>query len=285
MQKMRLAFLILLALLLAACSADTERTDSTEFRVACFGCEQAFGSGQLNTDFGLCQDCMIRVGAAYCQNCTAPCYTRDMVYGLCQACSADIEETDAIPETTAAPESEPAPSPETEYVGRCDTCGQPYKDGEGFESLCYDCQDKYGPKCSVCGTDCTYRGTIDGMCDDCWDAAQGIPEYVGTCDTCGQPYKGGEGFESLCYICQDKYGPKCSVCGTDCTYRGTIDGMCDDCYEASRMCVVCGLTPGDYDGYCYYCHPNFGYTCSGCGMDQPEHRPESGLCWQCREKN
>ena len=175
-------------------------------------------------------------------------------------------------------------TPNPEGMGRCYTCGQSYKDGEGFEGLCFDCQDKYGPKCSVCGTDCTYRGSIDGMCDDWWVAAQGVPEYVGTCMTCGQPYKDGEGFEGLCYSCQDKYGPKCSVCGADLTYQGGEGGMCYACYEASRMCIVCGSTPGDYDGYCYYCHPNFGYNCSSCGRTWPAHRPEDGLCPDCRDQ-
>ena len=38
------------------------------------------------------------------------------------------------------------------------------------------------------------------------------------------------------------------------------------------------------DGYCYYCHPDFGFTCSKCGYGQPYHRTESGLCYSCEQE-
>ena len=47
------------------------------------------------------------------------------------------------------------------------------------------------------------------------------------------------------------------------------------------MCTACGTAPGDYDGYCYYCHPDFGFTCSKCGNFYPAHRTSSGLCPDC----
>ena len=47
------------------------------------------------------------------------------------------------------------------------------------------------------------------------------------------------------------------------------------------MCKVCGLDRGDYDGYCYYCHPDFLFTCLSCGYEQPYHRPANGLCYEC----
>ena len=47
------------------------------------------------------------------------------------------------------------------------------------------------------------------------------------------------------------------------------------------MCKVCGLDRGDYDGYCYYCHPDFLFTCAICGYEQPYHRPANGLCYEC----
>ena len=50
---------------------------------------------------------------------------------------------------------------------------------------------------------------------------------------------------------------------------------------AEGMCKVCGTDYGDYDGYCYYCHPDFLFTCLGCGYEQPYHRPANGLCYEC----
>jgi len=51
--------------------------------------------------------------------------------------------------------------------------------------------------------------------------------------------------------------------------------------EPEGMCKVCGLDLGTYDGYCYYCHPDFLFACLSCGYEQPYHRPENGLCEEC----
>ena len=85
-----LASILSFFLLLTACAAKPDATEATEFRVACFECKEKYVAGQLNTDFGLCQGCMVKVGAAYCQSCCAPCYIRDMTYGLCQSCSCGL---------------------------------------------------------------------------------------------------------------------------------------------------------------------------------------------------
>ena len=50
---------------------------------------------------------------------------------------------------------------------------------------------------------------------------------------------------------------------------------------AAGMCKVCGLDLGNYDGYCYYCHPDFLFTCVICGIEQPYHRPPDGVCDSC----
>ncbi len=276
--------ILLILLLLAACGAEPEVAEPTEFRVACFGCKELFVSGQLNADFGLCQDCMMRVGAAYCQDCSVPCYTRDMVLGRCQTCSASIEETTATPETTTEPETTVAVD-----TVCCNLCGRPIDRNESKDGYCNSCyaqnqyheDEKNFATCDNCGVTYGYADPlIGGVCEDCWAG------FAGLCDTCGKPYRDGDGFESLCYSCQDKYGPKCSVCGVDLTYQGGVDGMCYACYDAANSCKVCGadLTYQNYDGYCYYCHPDFGYTCIKCGYEQPEHRPADGLCHSCREK-
>ena len=51
------------------------------------------------------------------------------------------------------------------------------------------------------------------------------------------------------------------------------------------LCKACGEDIGDYDGYCYYCHPDFGFTCAKCGGFYPLHRPASGLCDVCDPPN
>ena len=108
------AFVLIALLLFSSCRAMTEEIEPTEFRVACFACKEKFTAGQLNTDFGLCQNCMIKVGAAYCQGCSAPCYTRDMVHGLCSTCNAASEETTVEPENTTEPEATVEPENTTE---------------------------------------------------------------------------------------------------------------------------------------------------------------------------
>ena len=50
--------------------------------------------------------------------------------------------------------------------------------------------------------------------------------------------------------------------------------------EAGKCCL-CGTAENSYDGYCYYCHPDFLFTCANCGYEQPYHRTESGLCYDC----
>jgi len=347
------AMLLIALLLLAGCSEKPEGTEPTEFRVACFECKEKFVAGQLNTDFGLCQGCMVKVGAAYCQSCSAPCYIRDMTHGLCGSCNAAAE-------ATTEPERK-----QCEYCGQsiladyfvedccigcycirqgkclrckqdrensngghcnfcadmrffCASCSKPTIGKEMFLDLCMDCYGKANSTlvcCPLCGRDlapedirggycqdcrhqadyhedernfakCDYCGItygysdplVGGACQSCWNG------FAGLCETCGRPYRDGDGFESLCYSCQDKYGPKCSVCGADLTYRGGIDGMCDDCYDAANSCKTCGtnLTYQNYDGYCYYCHPSFGATCVICGGQQPVHLPADGICDNCK---
>lgn len=343
--------ILLIFLLLAACAAKPEATEPTEFRVACFGCKELFVSGQLNADFGLCQSCMMEVGAAYCQSCSAPCYTRDMTHGLCRSCSATTEAT------TTAPERKQCEycglsilsdcfvddccigcycirfgkclhctmDREDPYSGHCEfcadkwffctSCSKPAKGKEMFLDLCMECYGKANSvlvSCPLCGRSiapneikrgycescraqadyhedernfakCDYCGVtygyddplIGGACTSCWEG------FAGLCDTCGRPYRDGDGFESLCYSCQDKYGPKCSVCGTDLTYRGGIDGMCDDCYDAANSCKKCGSQTYK-DGYCYYCHPDFTWYCAVCGSQNPDYGPADKTCDYCK---
>lgn len=203
-----------------------------------------------------------------------------------------LPETSTYTEPPVQPEEDTTPSePPAEAVpeiplggGICDTCGNIYGSGEGFEHLCYNCQEKYGPKCSVCGTDCTYRGTIEGMCDDCWENEQTEP-----CTLCGQECVGT--WIDTFYVCQSCAQTRpCAICGTQYYFWDMFEGVCFACDDPSdgmadmAYCCVCGTMlyeDGNYDGYCYYCHPDFGFTCTQCGSQWPAHRTESGLCPQC----
>ena len=72
--------------------------------------------------------------------------------------------------------------------------------------------------------------------------------------------------------------------------------MCPPCSEAvnngapktiakpkvtSDLCLECEDALGEYDGYCYYCHPDFLFLCKQCGCLWPAHRTASGLCDFC----
>lgn len=280
MKKYGFWVLVLTALLLfAGCRAKTAEIEPTEFRVACFECKEKFAAGQLNTDFGLCQNCMIKVGAAYCQGCSVPCYTRDMVHGLCATCNAALAETTVEPEATTEPETTVAVD-----MVNCNLCGRPIASSEAKDGYCPGCytQSNYHEDernfatCGYCGITYGYSDPlVGGACESCWES------FAGLCNTCGMPYRGGDGFEGLCFSCQDKYGPKCSVCGTDLTYRGGIDGMCDDCYDAVNSCKKCGSAIYK-DGYCYYCHPDFTWYCAECGRQNPDYGPADKICDGCR---
>lgn len=153
--------------------------------------------------------------------------------------------------------------------GKCETCGKYYADGCGFESLCFECQEKYGPKCSVCGTDCAYRGTIDGMCDTCWSNVQAGFER---CNECGQAgvYISRYGYCDDCYEKNHKgeYG-WCAVCGTALSGAepNSFDGT--RCFNCAK-CESCGnaMYPYEFDA-------SIGYICSLC---------RTGKCFWCGAK-
>ena len=227
------------------------------------------------------------------------------------AYSTEVTEEPTI--VTEAPTEETGPVI-LEGGGLCAICGLPYAEGEGFESLCFVCQEKYGPKCSVCGTDCTYRGTVEGMCDDCFEricyfcGRRGFmaEQMVGslcyncsaddiTCAQCGRDCDAG-GWWVGSYFCCPDCGVKtpCALCGEPYYLWDMFEGVCFSCNDPSGgeagggygWCRGCGITliKNDRDGYCYYCHPDFGFICSKCGYEQPYHRTESGLCYNCEQE-
>ena len=249
---------LLIFLLLTACNARLDGTEPAEFRVACFGCKEMFSSGQLNADFGLCQDCMIQVGANYCKKCNSPCYARDMVCGLCQNCSAPTEETASIVggndeefclgcgsnfDTGSFIDGRCRSCWKSTF--RCEKCNLPYSVAQVFYSLCFSCQDWSVPRCGFCGKDMTDEGGVSAICKGCDDT-------------------------------------RCDECGTTIKQPWDNNGLCDDCHAASQRCIKCGTDSNEYDGYCYYCHPDFGFECVRCGFYYPAHRPADEICPGCK---
>ena len=239
---------------------------------------------------------------------TAP--TQESVSDLLS--SGKPTEPTSITEEPAETKKPPATQPvqtAPRIGGICGTCGLPYAEGAGMEGLCFICQEKYGPKCIVCGIDCTYRETVSEMCMDCYNrrcaycACSGFAAYQMRgnlcyncsaedipCAQCGKQCDYG-GMWANGYFCCEVCGvPKpCAKCGVAYYIWDMFEGVCPLCEDPSGgeaggwdgMCIQCGGAPGDYDGYCYYCHPNFGFTCSKCGYEQPYHKTESGLCYSC----
>lgn len=237
--KKAISLLLAIAMCLSLCSCDLDLelgildklgVSPTEYLVACFGCKQEFTVGQLNADFGLCQDCLMDVGAAYCKKCDAPCYTRDMIQGLCQTCSAS-ESTETTTQTTVS-----------------QTNGDP-------ESVA----------CNLCGASYHPSEITDGYCPGCYAQASydenDEAEYY-ACDSCGREYDSAdELYDGLCYGCYcDKYS-LCISCGTRPDEGYGPSGMeCSECYYRDyATCAGCG--------YDYWKDDMYGEYCSSCGVD------------------
>ena len=121
---------------------------------------------------------------------------------------------------------------------------------------------------------------------------QNLPEEEG-CIDCGAAENIYDGY---CYYCHPDFLFLCDRCGYDMPYHRTADNLCYECSEAVRngaprnigrvkvrleTCMICGEAEGEYDGYCYYCHPDFMFLCKQCGGLWPTHRTASGLCDYC----
>lgn len=121
----------------------------------------------------------------------------------------------------------------------CGWCGTPITimDVAAFSSyICEDCYtDQY--YCDLCGAGCFYSSTKDGLCADFYDY---INSTAAHCVICGVVLHDGNTAYNGYGKCQDCYDATyvpelvCDVCGADCTYQGTTDGMCDACYNASQ---------------------------------------------------
>ena len=148
-----------------------------------------------------------------------------------------------------------------EMYGTCDVCGEALDYGEYTSNdgvVCFDClacEDCGGPItamdltaygtylcwfcyeekycCFICGEGCYPEGTHDGLCEDCY-AGQNAVTY---CTYCGvelnEENTAFEGFGKCVDCYYETLDPEniCANCGADCSFRGSIDGLCEDCYE------------------------------------------------------
>lgn len=298
---------LLLLLLLSGCGKQVEETQPTEFQVVCFGCKQAFSTGQLNPDFGLCQDCMMDVGAAYCQNCSAPCYTRDMIQGLCKTCHASAGETVTEPEVP-------------EFV-ICKYCGYSVRSDYMVGDYCAGCYAMREGKCLRCtylshmsdGAHCEHCSTNRFYCancnkripgsemflDLCTDCYWKVNSVLIPCPLCGRSIAPSEVKGGFCHSCYaqshyDETEPPtappafyCSACGRDFkTADDLYEGKCWSCYnEGKDLCVDCHKRPSDGLGpsgmECAECYYKDNAACLGCGYDFWKDDMISGYCNSC----
>jgi len=119
--------------------------------------------------------------------------------------------------------------------------------------------------------------------------------YSEKCFDCGE----AEGlYDGYCYYCHPDFLFLCKRCGCLWPAHRTPDGMCTPCSDAVKngasktikkpkvsldYCMECGQPGGEYDGYCYYCHPDFLFICKKCRNLCPAQRTESGLCMECED--
>ena len=133
----------------------------------------------------------------------------------------------------------------TEQYGACTQCGRPISaqnfvfEGFGLCRVCYDATLDPAYICDNCGCDCSFIGTIDGLCEVCYN----------------MEHSSGDGF--------------CVACG-----RGGItldvNSLCESC--ANGACVWCGGPLGDAhncDDYPNVICPNCGWGMftTGVGVD------------------
>ena len=98
-----------------------------------------------------------------------------------------------------------------ENKGYCMDCGMEREDGADAK-LCMGCGFEGGDHsyCDRCGAETTFRGDVDGLCEDCaaGDTGAAVP---------------------------------CKLCGKNCAYEN-VKGLCHDCWRntPNRYCLKCG---------------------------------------------
>lgn len=200
-------------------------------------------------------------------------YTED---GICQNCYGSLQETPC---------------------GFCVDCGATVKDPCIFDPYhCTGCADASGILCSQCGQFLQPAESICRMCSECYWKS-GIANAH--CTRCGKTLDAQSDAPTLCISCWNymKYGmlSNCEDCGIWCFSWEMYHYRCFTCNgapcklggEDTTVCRSCGTKLYDdqnYDGYCYYCSPNFGFECVKCGRLVPSHPTTSLLCCDCEQE-
>jgi len=179
----------------------------------------------------------------YCTICGDPLTYSEYCkpWSVCDECPTDFFEScilcgDVLSENEIA-------ANDSLYCFDCLVCGRCGKgisitDITAFGGLfCRTCyESEYC--CSVCGADCSGNGTTDGMCESCYENAAGHKDY---CVSCGVELTewnmayNGFGQCTDCYYKNLDPQYICDMCGADCSFRGSIEGLCEDCYYATHQ--------------------------------------------------
>lgn len=194
----------------------------------------------------LCDECYLKRNPAeygYCTNCGEPLTYSEYCkpWSVCDDCPTDYFAS-CVCCGEVLSDNEIAAN-DSMYCFDCLVCGYcgdriSITDITAFGSfICWSCYEREYC-CSVCGADCFYSGTINGMCGDCYENTGSGTDY---CTGCGVELTdwnaayNGFGQCTDCYYKNLNPEDICDVCGADCSFRGSIDGLCEDCYEANRQ--------------------------------------------------
>ena len=105
-------------------------------------------------------------------------------------------------------------------VESCILCGTDLHSGE--DQYCVDCELSTCKECD--GEFLSSELNIDGLCEDCLDAAE-----MENCATCGNLVDDVDG-DGNCDDCQE-YVDTCIECQTDFPASELIDDLCEKCRE------------------------------------------------------
>ena len=196
--------------------------------------------------YALCDECYLIQNPAeygYCSNCGDPLTYNESLnpWTVCDECPTDFFDSCILCGEVLS-ESESSAN-DSLYCFNCLVCGYcgdgiSITDITAFGSfICWNCYEREYC-CSVCGADCSNSGTIDGMCSACYENAASDKDY---CTGCGVELNewntayNGFGQCTDCYYKNLDPEYICDLCGADCSFRGSIEGLCEDCYYATHQ--------------------------------------------------
>ena len=196
--------------------------------------------------YALCDDCYAKQNPApygYCTNCGDPLTYDEYCnpWSVCDECPTDFgyEECTICGDILTDDEIELNDGIVCNDCLVCEFCGDriSLSDVAAFSSYtCWPCYEREYC-CSICGADCFYSGMADGMCWDCYESVGSSTDY---CIGCGVELNEWNAAYNGFGQCTDCYyknlDPEyiCDMCGADCSFRGSYDGLCEDCYNATH---------------------------------------------------